>query len=388
MLVPLYPPAYGGAGTQAAHLVRALRRSGVEVRVLAHRPLGSGAPRLERTPGLEIRRFDLPRFDTQRKLWLGLRAALWLLVRRDWDLLHVHGFSYWAALPVIVARLRRRPILVKTTLSRADGPDQPSRLLRASYRRVNAIVALSSELEQSFRSRSDFDVPILRIPNGVDTASFRPARGDERSAARRELELPAEALVIVTAGQLERRKNVVALVEAAGRMSQRPICLVLAGPPPTEEAYAAELALPPGVAARRPGRLEPERLATLLRAADLFALTSRAEGLPNSLLEGMATGLACVATDIPGSRDVLAGGGGWLVPLDDADALVARLDELASRPDERARLGAEALEIVAEQYSIASVAARYLEAYLALVGRTEEAVGTEGGAKARGGGCR
>ena len=111
------------------------------------------------------------------------------------------------------------------------------------------------------------------------------------------------------------------------------------------------------------GSLEPDRLARLQRAADLYVLMSRAEGLPNALLEAMATGLACVASDIPGSADVLADGGGVLVPLDDDTALVAELDRLAGDAAERGRLGREARQIILGRYSFDSIAARYRDVY-------------------------
>jgi glycosyltransferase involved in cell wall biosynthesis len=271
-----------------------------------------------------------------------------------------------------VARLKRRPILVKTTLLGPDRPRHPARSIAAAYRGIDAIVALSDELERSFREDPEFRARLLRIPNGVDTACFHPADLEARRAARRVFELPPDALVIVTAGDLDRRKNVVSLVDAVGRLPQRPVCVALAGPPASDPSYRAELeqaidALPVGVTARLVGRLDPSRLADLLRAADIFALTSRYEGLPNSLLEGMATGLACVATDVAGSRDVLSEGGGLLVPLEDGDALVGALETLAENPAERERLGREALAIIERGYSLSNVAERYLEVYRSLI---------------------
>ncbi len=121
--------------------------------------------------------------------------------------------------------------------------------------------------------------------------------------------------------------------------------------------------MPDGAEVRLLGSLEPDRLAELHRGADIYAILSRAEGLPNALLEGMATGLACVATDIPGSADVLLDGGGLLVPLDD-DALLAReLDRLAGDPLERRRLGEEARKLTLDRYSFTRIAERYRAVY-------------------------
>jgi glycosyltransferase involved in cell wall biosynthesis len=234
------------------------------------------------------------------------------------------------------------------------------------------IVALSQALEDDLRANPRVRSRLIQIPNGVDTALFRPARGDERARARERFALPEDAFVIVTCGMLYRRKNVVALVHAAAAMRQRPLHVVMAGPPGPEADYLQELdeavaALPEGVAVHRPGFLEADALAELHRAADAFVLMSRAEGLPNALLEAMASGLACVASDIPGSADVLAGGGGLRVPLDDDAGLAAVLDRLAADPPERARLGAQARLRAQSEYSFSSIAERYRQVYLDLL---------------------
>jgi glycosyltransferase involved in cell wall biosynthesis len=77
----------------------------------------------------------------------------------------------------------------------------------------------------------------------------------------------------------------------------------------------------------------------------------------------MASGLACVATDIPGSRDVLEDGGGELVPLDDPESLASALERLAADPEARRRLGEEARAIVEARYSLESIAGRYEALY-------------------------
>ena len=377
MLAPMYPPAFGGGGVQASRLVASLVHRGVEVRVLCYRE-GPGTPKFERSTRLEVWRFGVPRIDQKRKLVMGLRFAWWLLTHRDWDLLHMHGISSWGILPILVGRLRRRPILAKTTLFIPDSGrrrklGQLGRITTATYRRCDAIVALSSELEQYLLRYERLRAQVLRIPNGVDITRFQPTDPQARISARKALDLRHDALIIASVGRLEPRKNFVSLVTAAGQLRHRPVCIALAGPPSPDSRYAADLkraavGLPEGIEMRWLGQLPAPRLMELLRAADIFALVSRAEGLPNSLLEAMATGLACIASDVPGSRDVLSYGGGVLVPLDDTPRLVGELEALATNPDERGRLGQEARRIVEQHYSLDAVVDRYIETYRALLG--------------------
>jgi glycosyltransferase involved in cell wall biosynthesis len=345
----------------------------VEMRALTLRPESGLAAAREQIFGGEVRRFRAFEGLRVRDIMLSLRAGWWLLVRSDWDLLHCSGFSYFAVLPLLVAKLKGKPVLVKTTLLGENGAFNPgdswiARKVLAIIAHADVIVALSQGLEDDLRSRKPVKSRILQIPNGVDTELFRPAREKEQERARRAFGLPLAATVIVSAGMLCPRKNLIALVRAAAGMQRRPVCVLMAGPPGPDEDCLRELdeaiaALPEGVEVRLLGLLAADQLAELLRAADIFALMSRAEGLPNALLEGMSTALACVASDIPGSADVLAKGGGRLVPLDDEAHLVSVLDRLVKDPAERCRLGAEARKLVLERYSFSGIADRYRAVY-------------------------
>jgi glycosyltransferase involved in cell wall biosynthesis len=374
-------PEYAGGGLQAARMLARLAPRGVCAAVLTSFPGDPADAEPSHVAGGPVVRFRTPRPTQLRDLVLGVRAALWLLRHDDWDLLHCLGYSRAYLLPTLVAQLRGRPVLIKTTLSEPE----PSRglgpaLLRGArsygFRAAGAIVSLSDDLEAELARRYGIERRVVRIPNGVDTELFRPAAAEERARGRRELGLPPAGLVVATCGGLSARKNPTMLLDAAARMKSGAVTLVLAGPESPSASDRGELdqaiaRLPERVAVVRPGRLAPARVAELLRAADVFTLTSRAEGMPNSLLEAMATGLPCIATDVPGSRDVLAAGGGELVALDEPGKLAAVLDRLAGDAAERARIGAEARRLVESRYSIERVAAGYLATYVALLAGRE-----------------
>jgi glycosyltransferase involved in cell wall biosynthesis len=89
-------------------------------------------------------------------------------------------------------------------------------------------------------------------------------------------------------------------------------------------------------------------------AMDVFALPSRWEGLPYSLLEALAAGLPCVASDVNGSRDILAGepACGLLVPREDVAALAGALGSLLADRDLAARLAQSGPRRVAQAFSL------------------------------------
>jgi glycosyltransferase involved in cell wall biosynthesis len=100
------------------------------------------------------------------------------------------------------------------------------------------------------------------------------------------------------------------------------------------------------------GGLNRDQLRTLLREADVGLLSSRSEGMPNSIMEYMHWGLPVVATDIPGIREVVGEENApWLFKIGDAKQLSALLETLGRDQHLRCRLGAANRKRIAENYA-------------------------------------
>jgi glycosyltransferase involved in cell wall biosynthesis len=113
-----------------------------------------------------------------------------------------------------------------------------------------------------------------------------------------------------------------------------------------------------------------EAIERVYAAADVFVLPSVREGLPNALLEAMASGLPCVATRLPGVTDTLIADGtsGWLVAPDDAAGIAATLGRVLGDPIRRATAGRAARAAVERGYGFDATAAAHLAIYRALGG--------------------
>jgi len=124
------------------------------------------------------------------------------------------------------------------------------------------------------------------------------------------------------------------------------------------------------------GRVERDRVPALYAAADLFLLPSvhdhagNVDGLPNTLLEAMATGLPIVASDVVGVPTVIDQGvEGMLVPEGDATALSAAIGGLLSDQARAASLGQAARARVERELTWPQIARRYLAVYREAIGR-------------------
>lgn len=204
--------------------------------------------------------------------------------------------------------------------------------VRRAYRPfVGRYVALSADLAGYLQAR--VGVPahrIERICNGVDTRRFHPAAYGREPLAGSPFN-DSRLRVIGTVGRLQTVKDQTLLARAFVLLLREapelagPLRLVIVGEGPLRGEIEAILA--EGGAAGR-AWLAGERSDTpeVMRALDGFVLPSRAEGISNTILEAMASGLPVIATAVGGNGElVLPGQTGTLVPADDARALAAAL---------------------------------------------------------------
>ncbi|MSP67943.1 MAG: glycosyltransferase [Alphaproteobacteria bacterium] len=189
------------------------------------------------------------------------------------------------------------------------------------------------------------------ITNGIDLARFAPDPA-ARQAVRAELGLGANVLVAACIARVDLMKDHATLLAAAARAPGLTLMLAGAG---TERLLPA-----PGVIALGLRRDVPR----LLAAADLIVLPSAfGEGFSNALAEGMAAGLAPIATDV-GDAAGIVGATGWIVPRRSVDALAAALQAaMAESPTRRAERGAAARARIEAHFSLDRAVAAFAALY-------------------------
>ncbi len=234
-------------------------------------------------------------------------------------------------------------------------------LRRAAAQLTHAFVAVSDTTEAQAREQHDAPTQRLHmIANGIRLDRYHPD-ADARAATRRELGL-GDATVVGTVGRLDEFKNQSLLVRAMGPLLAENVRLVLVGDGPSRAIVEAEVAkLPNPQWVVLTGRRMD--VPTIVPAFDIFALSSKSEGLPLVVPEAMSAGLPIVATAVGGLPSVIdEGKTGLLVPVE-VTALRGALKKLIDDRALATTLGAQARDIALARYSSERMVDAYLELY-------------------------
>lgn len=215
---------------------------------------------------------------------------------------------------------------------------------------------------------------IRQIYNGVAADRFRPRAGARPPLAPRGF-LPDDALVVGTVGRLAAVKDQRTLIDAFAVLAAEPgalasrLRLVVVG----DGALRQDLelrAVSQGVADRVWFAGDRGDVAELMQLFDVFVLPSLAEGISNTLLEAMATGLATIATRVGGNPELVAEGcTGALVPVGQPREMAQAIGRFLSDPGLRARYGQAARSAVEQRFGWERCVGQYLALYDELLGR-------------------
>ena len=268
-----------------------------------------------------------------------------------------------AAITANIGRGRRRAKIVHTYHGHVlDGYFSPPKtslfinLERLLARGTDALVAISpairAELSGEYRIGSDRQYHV--VPLGFDLSAFAAIDDDARTAARRVLEIPADAHVISTVGRLTAIKQHGLFLETFKRVAaadNRAFALIVGDGDLRAEIEANARAL--GIADRVRMAGWRRDLDVINAATDVFLLTSRNEGTPVALIEAMASAVPGVSTDVGGVKDVIHDPSvGRLAPFGDAGALAAAILDLLGDDEARKAAGAAARVHVLGRYSV------------------------------------
>jgi glycosyltransferase involved in cell wall biosynthesis len=232
---------------------------------------------------------------------------------------------------------------------------------------ASRIAAQNTDMMKAFFSHWAFKNKTRLIPRGVDTEKFCPGL-PSRLALRQKLNIPPETVLIVCVAELIPVKGHLTLIDAVAKLPN--VHLLLAGHPMDEE-YVRQLK-------QQVNKLlltdrvhflgGVQDVPSLLSESDIFVLPTlgkgRMEGCPVALLEAMACGKACIATDIPGSHDlIIHEHSGLLVQPEDSEQMKHSLQMLIADTGKRQYMSQSARQRIEDQLAIEYEVARHEKLY-------------------------
>ncbi len=365
-----FPPLGGGTGVVNYYLLQEMARSqDVTVDLVTSSRSGT-AYETERFAD-RITIFKVPvdnhnihhasNLELLRYSWRALLMARRLLKHHRYDISFAFAGVPAGAISYVLSVTHRLPYVLSL-----QGPDVPgfearyhylypvlTPLIKTIWRRAGAVTAISAE-QVLLARRTMPDLPLVTIPNGVDTKLFAPA-SDE---AKRSFTMICVARLIERKGQHHLLRALAQL-----RMTTTELLrLILVGTGDAEpqlRELADSLRIAEAVTFKR--FVSREQMPPLYREADVFVLPSQQEGMSIALLEAMASGLPVIVTDTGGTAELVTQGqNGEIVPWSDVPGLTQALHKLLNARNVRCQMGAESRRR-ALQFGWPVLATRYID---------------------------
>jgi sugar transferase (PEP-CTERM/EpsH1 system associated) len=323
-----------------------------------------------RSGGFEGQLYTAGRLNSGFQFLLGRLARIMREFRPD--IVHSRNWGAIEAMPA--ARLSGVPVKIHSEhgyeIDMLEGLPKRRRLLRrCAYAAADAVFTVTEELRTYHARQAWMPVERIRVlSNGVDTSRFvrRPRECEE---TRQRLGLDEKSVVIGSVGRLVSIKDHTTLLKAAEILIERgiPVQVVLVGSGPELANHQEFVAASPRLSGRVVFAGEASDVAPLLNAMDIFVLPSLSEGMSNTLLEAMASGLPVVATRVGGNPELIEDGhSGWLFEPGNVMALAAILERMSRDAIVRQEIGQAARQRAVDHFSLQGMIDSYRTLYVEL----------------------
>jgi glycosyltransferase involved in cell wall biosynthesis len=377
VLSVLHYNGFGGPHNRNMRVIPLLAARGIHTTVLLPMEPGDAAQRLA-AAGIEIVQIPLgrPRLTlnpaTHVKYFMGLSrevtAIRKVIQERAIDLVQINGFGNLQG--AIAGKLEGKPVVSQIL---DVGYPMPFRMamMPVVKRLADVLMSTGMAVARAHPGAMSFGDRLVTFFPPVDLNLFAP---DERSrtAARIDLGLTADELVIGTVASLNFQKNHPAFVRAAAELRRtfpEARFVILGATRANRQMMAAALVRQAERLGLRVGKdliiRDPrDKVAQLAQAFDIFWLTSRWEGIPTSIEEAMALKLAVVAVDVGSIREAVEDGvSGLVVPANDQAALIHATLRLINDPQLRAAIGEKARRCALERFDVKNCAEVHAQAF-------------------------
>jgi sugar transferase (PEP-CTERM/EpsH1 system associated) len=295
-------------------------------------------------------------------------------VMRDFRPHIVHSRNWGAIEAMAAARISGVPVTIHSEhgyeMDMLQGLPLRRRLFRRfTYAAADAVLTVTKELRSYHAKEAWLPAEKMRVfYNGVDTGHFAPC-ADGSGDIRERLGFRQGSIVLGSVGRITAIKDHGTLLKAAELLVTRglPLEILLVGSGPELERLKAYTAASAALKGRAVFTGESSEIPAMLLAMDIFVLPSIKEGMSNTLLEAMASGLPVVATRVGGNPEIVEHErSGWLFAPGDVTGLATILERAAQSADLRREVGQAARSRAVRQFSLERMIQNYRDLYVEL----------------------
>jgi glycosyltransferase involved in cell wall biosynthesis len=374
----------GGAELQAWRLAAMLRRRGQPVHMVGPGSRKSVNDYLKRayisdppsftpiwTPFSKLRGYNIFWGYLHKATALSL-MFIWLFIYRShYDIVHGHLVSQTGALCGLVSWLWNKTTIVKVSGSGRNSDisrvlSSPLRYInRLFFRRIDCFINTTKVIATELINILDISQEkVHQIPNGVDIVRYHPASTTVRQRTRERFDLPRDMKIVLFVGRLESRKRVDLLLKAWQSIPDTHDAILLVVGQGRLISELKTLCSHLKLDGRVMFHGYSSDINLLMQAADIFVLPSATEGMPNVLLEAMASGLPAILTEIPAYTGIISHlQNGYLCKDTGHKPLAEAIHTLLSDESLAKWLGDAGRITVEQHYNLDDITNRYLRLY-------------------------
>lgn len=364
-------PGGGGAESQVQTLGIEFQRRGVPVSVVTPMVRWTVQKEEDVVAGFPITRIRYPRVKLLGSLWLLVALAMLLIRRRDrYDVIHSHIAGNMSAVCCLIGPLLGKPVFVKLTgMTEMRGgildehPGWFTRLRKWAIRQATAYQATSSRIGRMLVEAGFDPKKVALIANAVDIERFSVRPGREE---RRREQFGERRLIGIYVGRLEWEKGVELMLRGWARVLRgRDDALLLVVGSGSLHGNLQQLCSTLGIEDQVRFLGPTKQPESFLSLADFGILASLHEGLSNTLLEYMSSGLPVLGSRVSGNEDfIVEGRTGWMFTPGDEESYVSALQRMCAASEEAmAAMRAHALAMVKSRASIGHVGDSLIRLY-------------------------
>lgn len=356
-----FPPLGGGAANANKHILKEMSEI-EDLKVDLVTSSEEGYSEESFSENINIYRLDVKKKDIHfwrqieilRYLFKGFWKSRGLVAEKDYDLVHA-----WFGFPCgLMAMILGKPYIV--SLRGSDVPGYNERfsiqyrfltpLIKIIWRNAEKVVANSSGLKELARETMEISFDV--IPNGVDTEKFRTSDSET-----------GEVLHLLCVARLTSRKRIRDIIESIKDLEKVDLTLVGEGPEEEElNKLVSDLDIEDRVEFR--GYVPHEKLPEIYNRSDIFILPSLKEGMSNTILEAMASGLPIITTDTGGTEELIKDNG--IIVDKKRPESIKNAIKYYQEDETRIRTQGEKSRQIAVDMSWENVAGEYMDIYRAI----------------------